>query len=101
MKSSKMVAVTNGLSDIIDVPRNCFVAAVRVPSDYQGQINIMGSFGGDVVLVVAEGEIVDVNAPTAGSVVVLYPEAMKPLAKVRFVFDTEITAEIEICLLLL
>jgi hypothetical protein len=66
MKSSKMVAVTNGLSDIIDVPRNCFVAAVRVPSDYQGQINIMGSFGGDVVLVVAEGEIVDVNCAYCG-----------------------------------
>lgn len=101
MKSFKQLKVKKGLSDIIDVPRNCFVAAIHVPTDYQGKIGIMGSFGGSLVPVCAEGEAVEVDAVANGAVVVLYPEVMKPLSKVRFVFDGELTAEIEICLLLL
>jgi len=105
VKSYKTLKVIDGKSEVYELPRNCFVAAVRVPDCVNGHMTVLGAFSGEPGPVFAEGDSLEamVALPNAG--VVLYPEVMKPLKCVRFDFvnrsehEMLINGEMEVCLL--
>ena len=105
LKSYRTVKVIEGRSEVIDVPRNCFVAAVRVPDCVNGHMTVLGAFSGEPGPVFAEGESLESMVALPNAVIVLYPEVMKPLKCVRFDFvnrsehEMSMNGEMEVCLL--
>ena len=105
LKSYKTLKVIDGKSEVYELPRNCFVAAVCVPESINGTMTVLGSFTGEPRQIFAEGELLEPMAALPGSVIVLYPDVMKPLRFVRFDFagqsenDPPINGELEISLL--
>lgn len=107
MKSYKTLQVIEGKSETLQVPRNCFVAAVRVPECVNGHMTVLGALSGYPAQLFAEGEAVEPMVVLPKSVVILHPDVMKPLQYVRFEFmnrsehEALINGEMEVCLLVL